>query len=364
MKKFVFARYLVRLSGLWSGVLVLGFSFVILLFNTVELLRRTHNYKHITLKHVFPISLMELPNLLDQLTPFIFLFSTMFVLWNLSRRWELVVMRAAGFSIWSLLKPLAVLAGSYGLFYLFFLNPFIASMHKEADRSIAKAFDRSRDLSTLSKTGIWLKQPESDGYLIIHAQAAKNNKNLKNITLYAFSSDSEFINRVDSADAMSIDDGWVLKNAGLSESNELVQEVGDYYWRTSLTMEKLQKSLESAHSLSVWELPSFIHLIENAGFNSTEYRLHWYALLLKPILFISMILLGGSTAFRGMRRNNGVSLIMIGIFMGFGLYLLHYLFYALGTSANLPVWVSALAPTLISLLIALALLLHLEERSK
>ncbi|MEI8320539.1 MAG: LptF/LptG family permease [Alphaproteobacteria bacterium] len=364
MKSYVFPRYLAKLLSSWFGILAFAFSFIILLFNTIELLRRTHNHSHITLRKILPISLMELPNLLDQLTPFMFLFATMFVLWNLSRKSELVVVRAAGFSIWSVLNPLALSAAVYGVLYLILLNPFISLTHREADRVFGKVFGQSRDLSALSKTGVWLRQSEENSYTIVHIGTVENTKSFKNITLYNFSQDSDFFHRIDSPQAFLTEEGWLLKNASLSESNELIEDVGDYLWSTDLTMTKLQQSLDSPYSMSVWKLPGFITLMEESGFLSHEYKLHFYTLLLKPILFISMVLLGGIVAFQNSRRQNGLRLIITGLFMGFGLYLLHYLFYSLGKTSAVPIWISACAPTFISLLVAIILLLHLEERPK
>ncbi len=359
---YTFSKYMLKSFLTWFFVVLSGFSAVVFLFNLLELLRKTQAHKHVKLGKVLVVCFLRLPGILDQLIPFLILFSVMLMLWHFHRRSELVVARAAGFSIWGILSPLTIFIAFYSLLYLAVFNPIIASSEAAAEQLTNKVFGKAKNLLSISKSGLWLRDVREDEYAIIHAENIKNdNKILENVTIYTFNKEGDFISRMDSAQARILPGSWALKSVFLSESNDLMHSVGDQAWSTDLTLEKLQSSFDAPASISIWKLPSFIKVMENAGFSSTEHQLYFYTLITKPFLLISMLFLGGVVAFSVLRQRNNFSFVAIGISLGFALYLLHHVLHVLGASLKIPLMVSAWIPTIIVFLFSMALLIHFEE---
>ena len=101
------SAYLARsyvLNFLFLTAILLG---VVYLFDTVELLRRAAKFDDIPLLIVLQMGLFKLPEVGQLVLPFAVLFSAIFTLWQLTRRYELVAVRAAGLSVWQILGPLA-----------------------------------------------------------------------------------------------------------------------------------------------------------------------------------------------------------------------------------------------------------------
>ena len=71
---------------------------------------------------------------------------------------------------------------------------------------------------------------------------------------------------------------------------------------TNLTARKIQDSFAAPETMSFWELPSFIRLLENSGFSALRHRLYFDALLARPLLFAAMVLIAASFSLRMQRR--------------------------------------------------------------
>src|SRR6201996_2844075 len=113
---------------------------------------------------------------------------------------------------------------------------------------------------------------------------------------------------------------------------------------TTLTASKIEESLASPDTMSFWELPGFIALLEESGFSAQRHRLPFHVLLAKPLLFCSMVLIPATFSLRMQRRGGAAAMIVSGVAAGFLLYFLSDIVFALGLSAKVPVLLAAWTP--------------------
>ncbi|MDX1430434.1 MAG: LptF/LptG family permease [Rhodothermales bacterium] len=130
---------------------------------------------------------------------------------------------------------------------------------------------------------------------------------------------------------------------------------------TDLTPDKIRESFARAESISFWNLPAFIEILEQAGFRAVGHRLQWHRLLALPLLFAAMVLLAATSSLRPQRRGRVGLVLLAGGVTGFLLYLLSSFVFALGLSGKIPVALAAWAPSGVSLMLGVAMLLHLED---
>ena len=130
---------------------------------------------------------------------------------------------------------------------------------------------------------------------------------------------------------------------------------------TELTPDRIENSFASPDTLSVWALPGFITVLEAAGFSAVRHRLHFQSLLSLPLLAAAMALLAAAFSMRSSRRGGVAQMIGAGVAAGFALFVLDKVANEFGEAGTLPVYLAAWAPTIAGLLLALALLLHLED---
>ena len=130
---------------------------------------------------------------------------------------------------------------------------------------------------------------------------------------------------------------------------------------TDLTIESIQESFAAPVTISFWKLPKFIKLLKSSGFSPNRHRLHWLGLLAMPVVFLAMVLIGAAFSMRHMRFG-GLGYMALGCMLsGFGYFFLSAIASALGASGAVPVLIAAWAPPVSAVLLALGLLLHLED---
>ena len=112
--------YIGRNFLFWIAVVLSGLLITVLLFDTIELLRRAAGRPAASFEVVVTMALLRLPELAQQLMPFVLLFATMLTFWRLTRSHELTVVRAAGVSVWQFLFPAVTLALVVGAVTLIF----------------------------------------------------------------------------------------------------------------------------------------------------------------------------------------------------------------------------------------------------
>ena len=154
---------------------------------------------------------------------------------------------------------------------------------------------------------------------------------------------------------------WVLEDAVVFNADRSAGPRQAVLFPTELTPDRIENSFASPDTLSFWALPGFIEVLEAAGFSAVRHRLHFQSLLSLPVLAGAMALLAAGFSMRSSRRGGVARMIAAGIAAGFALFVLDRITGEFGEAGTLPVVLAAWAPTVAGLLLALALLLHLED---
>jgi len=359
---FTLSAYIGRQFAVRFGAVLLSLTAIVYLFDTIEMMRRASSRPEVTLSIVLQLSLFKLPQLMQEMIPFVILFATMLTFWRLSRSHELTIVRAAGISVWQFLLPALAIALLIGGFRLAVLNPVGAVLYSRYEQTESKLLRGRSSLLSVAQSGFWLRQADGRSNAIIHAlRVSSNEMELYNVIIFNFEGADHFVNRIDAAAARLVPGAWVLRNAWISSPDRPAQFERSYRLPTDMTLERIQESFASPETISFWELPAFIRLLENAGFSAVRHRLHWHRLLAGPMLLFAMVLLAATFSLRPPRRGGTLALVIAGIAAGFLLYFVSNLVAALGQNASIPVALAAWTPAGVSILVAMTLLLHLED---
>ncbi|MFO1243504.1 MAG: LptF/LptG family permease, partial [Rickettsiales bacterium] len=100
----------------------------------VELIRRIAEKPNVGFSVALEMSFMRLPYLAEQLMPYAILIGGMLALAKLTRTQELVVVRAAGVSVWQFLMPGALLGVILGIFIVGLFDPVASAMLARYER--------------------------------------------------------------------------------------------------------------------------------------------------------------------------------------------------------------------------------------
>ena len=99
----------------------------------------------------------------------------------------------------------------------------------------------------------------------------------------------------------------------------------------------------------ILDLPIYIHTMEKYGLNTSRHLIYLYKLICQPLLIIAMVLLSAALMLRSSERKMQIGIISTSLVIGFSLYFIGDIIFALGSSEKLPALLSGFGPTLIGL---------------
>lgn len=335
---------------------------IIMLFEFVEMVRRAASVEAMTPAIALHMTLLKMPELSQQLFHFAVLFSAMATFAMMTRSRELVIIRASGVSVWQFIFPVALVAVIIGIAKIGLLNPVGAAMFSEYRQMEARYFHDRESTLELSGGGIWLRQADPDGASVIFAkEAGPRGSTLHDVTVFIYDQEDHFRSRLDAEDAILNDGYWLLNSVNVTDLNEATRTEDTYRLTTDLTPERIEESFADPETISFWDLPAFIKTLEETGFSTLRHRLYYNIELAQPLLMAAMVLFAAAFSVRLTQRSGMLRLIVAGTVTGFLLFVATDIVRALGYSSNLPIVLAAWSPTLISLFLSTAMLLHLED---
>lgn len=326
----------------------------------VEMMREAAKVDVSAFSVVF-LTLLRLPFFAEMILPFSVLIGSIGAFLMLSRSSELVIVRASGVSVWQFLVPAIAVAVLFGVFAATIYNPLAAKAKVASDRMFAELFTKRKG-NVKNDTAMWLRQNGPKGPSIIRARAsADRGTTLGGVTVLQFDPKGKFIERIE-ADKATLRHGyWELHNARIFTLGQEAIEKSKHKVRTYLTSKQVSKSVDSAESISFWELPGFIEFAEKAGLNTTTYRLQYQQLLSRPFMMIVMVLLAATCALRPFRFGKIQTMVIAGLSAGFAFFILVELSRKLGVSGYITAGVAVWTPIAMGTLLALTVLLHQED---
>lgn len=345
-------------------VLFISFMLLILLFDTIELLRRAAPKPDVSFAMVMEMALLKLPHMGQQTFPFAALFGGMWAFWRLARSHELEVTRAAGVSAWQFLLPVLVVALLLGILRVVALNPLASATLARFERIEAVLMKGQKSYLALSASGLWLRQSDDKGQAVVHAKGVLqqgNDVQLSQVIVFRFEGSDRFIGRIDAEKARLEDGFWHFRNAWIFTPEKKPAFEKEFWLETDLTVGKIQDNFAPPETMSFFDLPEFIKTMEKAGFSALRHRLHWHALLAAPLLMCAMVLIAATFTMRHARRGGTAFIVAGGVLTGFVLYFFSDVVFALGLSDSIPITLAAWTPSGVATLLGLAMLLHLED---
>lgn len=343
-----------------------GFFGIMVAIDVVDQLRR-YSDSGISVKGATLLALLNAPNNVYAILPLIMVLTAIALFMGLVKSSELVVVRATGRSgLRFLLSPM-VSAFLLGVVSVAVWNPIVAATSKAYDQMSA-TYSRDGSILSVSAAGLWLRQSAQDGQTVIQAAGAnRDGTELRDVTFLIYDADGTLFKRISSPQAILSDGAWILQQAKtwhLHEPNperDSVVSTDDLRIPTDLTREKIVESFGAPRAVSFWDLPGYIADLEQSGFSTLSYRM-WYQLeLAAPAFLGAMVLIAAGFTMRHNRSGGSGPLVLMALLCGFLTFFLRNFGRVLGENGQIPVLLAAWAPPAAAILLALGLLLHLED---
>ncbi len=356
------SRYLARTYAV-SFFQLLGILLgIVYLFDTVELLRRAAKFDNVPFTLVLQMGLLKLPDVGQTILPFAILFSALYTFWFLVRRHELVIVRAAGLSVWQFLGPIVGVAMLIGVFHICVVNPIGAMLISRYQALEVSYLQAKENTVSVGEQGLWLRQKTEDGGVILHAAKVKMPEwRLTDVTAFFFTKDGDFTKRIDSQTAHLETGQWTFNNVTINKSGQPPQLVASETLASNLTVGEIEESFSTPEQTPFWTLPAYIRTMEATGFDSKKLRIHFQTLLAQPLLFAAMVILAATVSLKVARFQPTALMIGGGVVIGFVVFFASSFLKALGASDQIPVLLAAWFPPLIALSLGVSVILTTED---
>jgi lipopolysaccharide export system permease protein len=353
--RYVFAR-------VFGGI---GIALIAVLASilTIDLVEQMRTRTEIALIEAVRLTLLKTPMLVEQTLPFVVLAGVMMAIIGLNRSSELVAMRAAGVSAWRFLTPSAFAGIILGIVTITALNPLGARLFDVFESEREGALSPSSQAN--SEAGIWIRQGNEDGQIVIHADTVDDTgATLRGVTFMFFEEQQEvlrFTRRIRAETAQLRPGFWQLTNLVEAIPGGRPMRSTHLAIPTSLSETEMIDRFVTPASLSFWQLPPFIQEARDAGFAPTRYELKWQSLLAYPLLLAAMAGLGAAFSLQLQRLGNLARWGAAGVGIGLFLFFYSQLAGAFAMTQAVPAAVAAWSAPLAGVFIALSIVAFMED---
>ena len=362
------ARYI---AGRFLRMILLVFAGIALLTALVTLAEniRIAAKNNAGVAEALTLTILQSPNILAQAFPLILMLGSLATFLALSRSSEMVIVRASGRSALRMLLGPVMIAVLMGGVAVALLNPIVAYTTVWASEYKADLTQRGINVLSFGEGSLWLRQGLEDGQTVIQARSATDEGlRLLGVRLHQFDTDDQLVTRIEAASAALSGETWILTDvrrwpldlaagAPLPAPEFLTQ----LNVPTNLTQEQILESFAQPETIPIWSLPGFIDQMERAGFSATHHRVYLQSELARPALFAAMVLIGAGFSLRHVRFGQTGVMILLAVGAGFGPFFFKDVSETLGGNGDLPVLLAAWSTPAAAILMALGLLLHLED---
>ena len=219
------------------------------------LLEEINFFKNLNEDIFYPVilTLLNLPSVLYDIFPFIFIISTQFFFIRLADKSELSLFKNSGISNLKIIGLLVVISFTLSLLInVIFYN--LSSKLKYQYLSLKNNFSTdNKYLAVITENGLWIKDETGEKIRIINSSRLVENF-IENVEITEFDKNFElvrtlFIKKIDISN-----NEWVLKNAKISKENKVTYPDFDLIYKTNFNSEKLNSYFANLKSLSFFEL--------------------------------------------------------------------------------------------------------------
>jgi lipopolysaccharide export system permease protein len=348
-----------RLDRYLIANLVAGFALIALvllsLFSLLDFVRQLGDVGKgaYTVIDLFIFIALTLPRRLLQLLPFIGLLGSLLALGWLAGRNELMAMRTAGVSVRRIAA--SALAATGGLVLVgALIAQYIAPPLDQAAQT-RRTLAISGPIALHTSHGFWSR----DGRRFINVRQVLHGRMPADIDIYHFGTKNRLLTYIHAARAEIGRNGtWLLQDVAektAHDNNLQTRHLRQRRWKSFLNARQIGVLVQPPDTLSLSDLYRYIQGLRGRQ-KASQYRLTFWALMAMPVTLCAMVLIALPFVF-GSRREAGASArLTLGAMLGVAFYVVNQISAQAGLLFALNPVVIAFAPSVVLLIVALALL--------
>ena len=356
----IYHNYIIKKYLLTFLQLLVIFSSLIFILNIFEEINFIKD-KNISFYYAIFLTLLNVPSIIYELSPFIFLISAQFFFIKILENDELDALKKFGLSNGKIITIVSTTTFFIGILIISLFYNFSAELKFFYYDLKNKISEENKYLAAITENGIWLKDENKINKSLINAKVLDDNF-IEDVSITVFNKDFELLKNIEAKRADITDFNWKVYNVKIFESNQPKIEKDYINLRTNFDYKRLNSLFSNLFSVSIWNLFSFQNDPNLINFSSKQISLHLNQIYSYPIFVTLMTLVSAVLMLNIDRNKNKFLYIFLGVFLSVSIYFFRYMFSFLGDTKDLTPLVSIWLPILFITIITFFGLVRINEK--
>ncbi len=353
-KKYIFKKFLTNFAKV-----TFIFSTVILIMNLFEEISFFKENEEFLLLPIY-LTLLNIPSVLFEIFPFIFLISTLFFFIEIIDKEEINILKLYGITNLKIIQILSLLTFFIGfLILIFFYN--ISSNLKFFYFDLKNQYTKDdKYLAVVTGNGLWIRDEVGEFINYINAEKLEND-NLYGVTISQFNKNFEIEKVIISEKAKIKTKNWVLMKVIVnSQNNSLSFDELEFF--SNFDEKRMLSIFDNLSSLDLLKLEALKKDYEMLGYNTEMLNGYKHRLYSYPLYLAIMVCIGSILMLNIKHNKSKILSITLGIIISVIIYYINYFFNVIIETKDVPYLTSIWGPQIILSLIIITNLIRINEK--
>ena len=356
-----YENYLTKLFLKNILIIIIVFIFLSFFLNIFEEIKYFEN-KEIDIYYPIILTILNIPSIIFEILPFIFLLGVMFFFISIYEKDEIDLLRSNGVDNLKITMIISIVSLIMGIILIVLYYSFSANL-KSLYLNIKYKYSTTSDhLAVVNDGGLWIKEKSTDNkkIFIINAKNYKINV-LENLEITELDKDYKLINTIISNKANIENKIWILTDVKIYSKDKKTKNFKKYKYSSSFNEKIISNLYSNLNSLNIVQLIKLKENYKSIGYSPTEVSLHLHKIYSLPIDLTLTTIIGALLMFKLTFIKSKFFLVVIGVLVSVIFYYINYFSILFGKNETLPVELSIWLHQILIFLICTLGLTRLNE---
>ena len=338
-------------------LIFLSLAFILNIFEEVNFLK---DHEVSIALPVF-LTLLNIPSVIFDIFPFIFLITAQFTFIKLIEQNELIVFKNFGINNFNIIKSFSILSFGLGLLIITIYYNFSSSL-KYSYLNLKNSYAKdNKYLAVITENGIWIKDQIGENINIVNATKIENKK-LHQVDILQFDKNFNLKTNIVSDEVLIENKTWLIKNSFVTNKQGLTENIKNLLIETNLNYKDINSLYSNLSSLTIIELNNLKKKYDSINYSSTDINSAIQKLLSFPFYLMLMTVLASIIMIKIKHNKSKIFHLIFGILISVIIYYMSFFFEELGKNEQVPISVSIWVPLIIIFLITIISLVRINEK--
>ena len=333
----IFQKYIILKFFKSLTLVTLIFSIVILIMNLLEEISYLKEVENSILIPIY-LTLLNLPSILFETFPFIFLISSIFLFYQLIEIEELKTFKYFGVTNFKIIQTLSLTSFVVGILIItifYNISSNLKYFYLEKKNNYSKD---DKYLAVSTANGLWIRDVNEKNINFINAEEM-NNDTLFNVTITVFSKNFDIIETIIARSAIIKNNNWILEDVTISKNN-VVKKYLKYEFYSNFDIKKILSFFNNLTGLNLIKIEKLKKDYEALGYSNKFIKIYQQKIYSYPLYLTIMFVIGSLIMLNIGYNKSKVFHIIIGIIVSVIIYYLNYFFSNVLESKDVSVFIS------------------------